>query len=656
MYATLANHFSQGWRYFFTFAFLIIILPRLLFPAKRESFLDSFFRNFIRMTLVLITLGYLLVLLKLFEFLSLVVVFIVLYLYVYRHYKGLASWGEMIHVLLLFVYDYADGIIHPQTIFREYCNVQINKVKQSWQKLFGSLTSAGKTLLLLIVLGYSAWIRFYDTILHAAPAMSDSYVVLAWLKYLDRKILFHDGIYPQGFHIYLDFLHKFSAIDALYVLNYSGPLHSVFITLSLYFVVSRWTRQVLPGITAAFIYGVLGFYLNAEFMRQAATNSQEFAFVFLFPTLYYYSEYLTKKDMDSLVTAAAGTFLTGLIHSMAFAFLGLGLGILALVFCSRDLRTRWQIAFKMLLIYIAGGLTSAIPIGIGLLMGKDFYGASAEFLIMKTEAGSMLPWLNPFDYIGLGVTVLLLLLGIIFSVKRREVVLQLYIAFFGLVSFAAFYWGGALTGNVVISTRMVLLWTMMIPILCGVGWYTFSKMIPFFRGKISEVIIAIAMITFLIIKLQPIPIIPYKMEYDSSVEQYLRISSTFRPTEWMIVSQVEGYALTYGKGYHLMLPDFLTIDPSGEKLLYVSNGQESELDEYDIFIFHEKKVFRSLEEMEAVYDKREIENKALKDWLEKYQKAHDNLTVYYEDENIAVYRIYQPASEDQNFERIWNNA
>lgn len=656
MYATVANHFFNGSRYLFTFTVLIIVLPRLLFPAQRESLLDTFFRNFIRMTLVLIVLGYLLVLLKLFEFLSLSAIFIYIYLSVYRRRKSLAGWGELIHLAMLFIYDCADGLIHPGKILRQYCTVQINKARRVKQECFGGLAAAGQSVILLAVLAYSAWIRFYDTLLHAAPAMSDSYVVLAWLKYLDRKILFHDGIYPQGFHLYLDFLHKFSAIDALYVLNYSGPLHGVFITLSLYFVVSRWSRRMLPGIAAAFIFGVLGAYLNTDWMRQAATNSQEFAFVFLFPVLYYFSVYLKKGDRDSLVTAAAGTFLIGLIHSLVFAFLGLGLGVLVLVFWGQNFRSHWRNGFKLMLIYCAAGLTAAIPIVIGLLMGKDFYGASAEFLVSKTETGSKLPWLNPLDYFGLGVTALLLLSGVITSWRRREATLMWYIALFALASFAAFYWGGALTGNVVISTRMVLLWALLIPILTGMCWHILSQLLPFLRGKIPEVILAAVIMVYLVVRLQPVPITPYKMEYNSSTEQYLRISSTFRPTEWMIISQAEGYALAYGLGYHLMLADFLTIDPSAEKLLYHHSEQESELDAYDIFIFHEKKVFRSLQELEPLYQERERENMELRVWLEKYRQAHDNLSTYYEDDNLAVYRIHQPVSEDQNFERIWNNA
>jgi hypothetical protein len=64
--------------------------------------------------------------------------------------------------------------------------------------------------------------------------------------------------------------------------------------------------------------------------------------------------------------------------------------------------------------------------------------------------------------------------------------------------------------------------------------------------------------------------------------------------------------------------------------------------------------------MEPILARREKEYLELGRWVEKYRDSHDNLSIYYEDENVQVFHIHQPRSREEEFREMWegrdNNA
>ncbi|PKM87468.1 MAG: hypothetical protein CVU87_09510 [Firmicutes bacterium HGW-Firmicutes-12] len=647
-YSSVLNHVLHASRYALVFSIFFILLPRIFFRSHSDSLLEGFFRNYIKSVFFFIILGYSLVLLKLYELLTVVAILIYLLLYLYRKKHSISSWEELVHIQMVWVYDIADGLIRPGQIIKDWLLKKKTEFKLSALKYFGSWSAMGYRVLFLSVFVYTAYLRFYDALKHAAPAMSDSYVVIAWIKYIDRKMLFRDGIYPQGFHTYLDFLHKFSDLDPLYIVNYSGPLHGVLITLSLYFVVTRWTGQRVPGVLVALIYGLLGSYLPLGWMRQAATNSQEFAFIFIMPALYFFSKYIEKGRRDDLITASAALFLIGLVHSLAFACVGLGMSLLLLLSLLIGWRDNLYKALRISLVGICGVVVAIIPVGIGLLMGKEFYGASAEFLLSQTLL-PIAPELGIIDFLAGFAFVILLLFLLIKRKQSKELFAVGYTILFGMATFCLYYYGGVVTKNIVISSRSGELWGLIVPVVLGMGWYAISQLLGPLRNKVVQFVLGFCLICYIFFSIRPQPIIPYKMEYESGVEQYLHISTMLRPTEWMIVSQEEGYSLVYGKGYHLMLENFLE--------LYNPYVKELKGCPVDIFIYHEKKVFwpdldSSIMDY-SIYENREIQNQKIKEWLDIYEKNHDNLNTFYEDDNLKIVRIHQAPSLEEKNQTIW---
>lgn len=663
MYASISNQLDHFSRFVWAFFLLYFLFPRILFRRKDENELDFNVRNFIRMVFIYIVLGYALVLLKLHELLVLFTLFAFLFSRSYIKKNGLAGWEELISRIMIYIYDYADGIVHPRKKWEAWQKKRGEQLRASLQARVGSVAALGNTLLFLGIFVYAAWLRFYDAFHHAAPPMADSYVVLAWLKYLDKKILFHDEIYPQGFHINLDFLYKFSALDPLYVVKYAGPVFAILITLSMYFFVARLSGNKYAGLLTACIYGLLGAQLCEDWIRQAATNSQEFAFVFVLPALYFYYLFLKEKKMDDFWLAFLATCVAGLVHTLAFALLGLGMFMLLLTaFLTGPLRN-WVFIWKVSLAGIGSVLVSVLPAGIGLLLGKTFYAASADFMTGKGKE-IFLPDLKLFDYLGLaalGIVLIALLVNIIMKKDCRR---ELFVALFGIGSFLLYYYS-SYTHSVVLTTRSSDLWALVSPVAVGFAWSELSRMIRLSRKKGLELILCSAVIISSVLYFKPAPIIPYKMEYDSSVEQYLRISTMRKPSDWLIISQIEEYSLAYGKGYHMMLDNFLAAySPYNQKLVSYQNGTANIIKTRDVLIYQEKRVYKvdrrqaeSVYELQApVYAMREKEYTALNDWVEKYKSCHDNLSIFYEDDNIRIYYIDQPYSREDILNSIWGSS
>ncbi|HBN84423.1 MAG TPA: hypothetical protein DDZ89_11315, partial [Clostridiales bacterium] len=152
----------------------------------------------------------------------------------------------------------------------------------------------------------------------------------------------------------------------------------------------------------------------------------------------------------------------------------------------------------------------------------------------------------------------------------------------------------------------------------------------------------------------PGPIIPYKMEYNSFIEQYFRISKEVRDTEWLMVSQEEGYATCMGTGWHLMTGDFLELaDPKVPFAAKEASG--GRIDVPHLFIYIEEEPFETyskMRELKEAYQRRLKESDLLKKWVEEYQRENSDAEIFYQDPYLTVIRIYRPEIGDHFSEKV----
>lgn len=656
MYATLSNHIYNSIHLVIAFYLLFILYPKIILKPSYETKLENSVSNYILMVFFVIVVGYVLVIIKLYEFLGIFLVLLGVYIYSRRKRnieikKAKINYKEVI-------FDYVDNVRSFKKDFAEKIRMKLSSGKKDGLINYKDTSSVINTIMLIITLLYASYLRLYDVYYNAAPAMSDAYTALGWMKSISQRKLFPTGIYPKGFHIYMATLQKFAYIDSLYVLRYIGPITCVLIAFGIYFILSRITDDKTTGVIGAVIYGILiSLIYNpaySDWQRQGASNSQEFAYLFVLPTLYFLARYVEHNKKRDFITAFSGVAITALVHTVAFVFVAIGAVSLMAVALTINFKKYFNGVKQIVLIGTAATLIGVIPLAIGFLSGARLHSASESFLVEKISV--TIHALSTMDYISLGCLLIAFIYIIINFKNQRNNLSFVFFAVLGVVSFLIYYMGGYITQSAVVSTRFTDFWALTQSIILGMGFYSVINILKNIKVKKSvELVLAAALIAFSIFYINPKPIFPQKMERNDTVEQYFRISSSFTPTSWMIVSEIEGYSEVMGKGYHYMLGDFLKDFNPASKKLYCK-PEHMVVKTPDIFLYKEKIVYRTpFHNKDYDYDKRAEHYKALQKWVDKYKLNHSNLSVYYEDKNLIIYRIRQKTSKSETQSKIWDN-
>ncbi|NPV52526.1 MAG: hypothetical protein HPY71_03270 [Firmicutes bacterium] len=646
------------------FLFVFVWLPCRLFPQQEgEGFLDVFFANIVQMSFWSILAVYLLAALRLYELISLGAIYLIIYLIRLRSLYSSESLKATLANMAQLSFDMLDGAVSLRLSVARYLRQGMEAVRRTLQGVFVSWLSVLQAASFLGIFSYAVYLRFIDAVRHAAPALSDSYVTLAWMKYVERRQLFHDGIYPHGFHIYLSILRKFSAVDPLLVLKYVGPFNGVLITLSVYYVLSRLTRQKTPALVGAFAYGVLGRDLPCEFVRQAATNSQEFALVFLLPTLWFGLRFLQKGNKRDVYLASEGLAVMGLSHVMVAFFAAAGMlavaGAAILAFS-----VNWRRLANLTVGSLLSGLVSGAPLAVGLALGKSLHGSSAEFA--AATAAIPPPPLTEAILAGLVVALAAGLYGLIL-VQDRSQRSSLYFVTLLVGGSTALYEAPRFgLQSVALAARAGEFLALALCLGYGLFWRCLDpapNQVAQWRSSNSRMtalltVLAIASMAAVLYYRAPTPPEPYKMQWDEEVEQYLRIAHTNLPTDWLIVSNEEDYALVLGRGWHLSVSDFLARYSPTAPVLAIRNqtGKRERLLMSDIFIFYEKEPYPvPLDDpkVQETYRRRLREGKHLRQWVEEYMRTHKNMSLYYQGKHLVVYQIHQEKTKRQLFREVW---
>jgi len=250
----------------------------------------------------------------------------------------------------------------------------------------------------------------------------------------------------------------------------------------------------------------------------------------------------------------------------------------------------------------------------------------------------------------------ILFIYILINRKRKDTFGMTFIFLFGLASVCLYYFGGFITNSLVILSRARELYSLAVPVTLGACFYCLINVLaPKKETGFFVAFVTVLFITCISIILLPPVIIPYKMESNASVEQYIKISKNYRATEWLIVSQEEGYALSLGKGWHLMTGDFLKeYDPLEDDL--IGNGETvPKLNVPHIFIYIESRPYETytiMPELKDAYDRRVKEAVLLEKWITDYTSVNGSPQVFYKDEQLTVYYIYQPYAQTELSERV----
>jgi hypothetical protein len=659
-YSSLYYHLNPICHYLFAFILLFLIFPKWLFSVHFVDFGERIISRFVLMVFLVILSGYVLVVTKLYEVISIVTMLIIIvgskyWLYVRKEQKPAIS------NLMKCLFDILDGIHYTNSskIIRHWASVKLRILLTKFTKKY-SLKFVIETSFILITFGLAFYIRFYDVFENAALPLADSYVTLAWMKYIDARQLFHDGIYPQGFHIYLATLLKFSSIDGVFVLRYTGPFNTLMITIGLYYVIRKLTGYALGALVATSVYGCLtAFIYWFPIERQVATNSQEFAFVFIYPVVYFLILYCLSNKHQYLYIGIIGVAIIGLIHSLAYAFMGLLIGFL--IFCSILLtRTLSKQVLKLALYSLLTVVVALLPMALGIILGKDFHSTSLEYLL-KNSNQPIFPRLVEVDYITMACLCIISLLLFSKRMTQDDRFISLFVAMSGFATFSIYYFGGSLTSSVLVASRSSELWGIMVPFIMGMTIGFLCKQLPK-RWNEKTYYLYFGFLFIILFLFKPSPIIAYKLEYNANIEQYLKIRNMYRPKTWQMISNDEGYSVTVGSGFHMHIDDFINqYDPNREALTRIGEYKPDGNLAPNTFILLEKQMFKVSKSnsiysiMEPQYRKRQLNYQKLKQWINLHKAANHPINIFYEDSDIIIYHLTIQTAKQKQDKSIWSD-
>lgn len=650
MYGSLANQIYHLSHFALSFAVVYLLIPRYLFNQVHGTATDRTLSYFLRMNLLVILLGYVLVISKLYEITGIAVCVAVLILL--RKSRRINPAEDPATVMMARFYDLVELRYVLRMIVRQLRSWLLrikDRPREQQRQWRPSLDWIQRLMVLAILIG-SWYMRYRDAMTNPVPATSDGYVALAWMKYVDQRFLFHDGIYPQGMYFFMTLVGKLAFINALYINRYAGPLFTTLIVWGLYYVVKTLATSRPAGMVAASLYGIWGeWLLRGDWPRQAASNSQEYALLFVVPTAYFLYRYLMNGQRTDYWSAFSGLCVTGLSHPLVYLFniiASISVLIAFTIFFLRDQGDR-------LLRALYGGILSAAvtlaPIGAGLLLGHSLNSASASFAVSTVQTThAVFPVLHWTDWITL-TAVVLLLIGVTVEVvrgnKRTEWLLG---AVFGIIMFLVYFAGGPVTHSGVLAARATDLWAIAEPMVISMAFAVVFALMP---GRTAfhwlETTTVAVFVTAASVLSPPTPIVAYKMQRAEDVQQYLYIDNTYKYTGYMIVAPREEYALVLGSGYHMSIPNFIRMfDPTKPPLTRRGDNTPFRGIAEDVFVYYAQHVYRlpesnSVYSIEApIYRQRATDNAALYKWLMTYKQHHRTLDVFHSDPNLVIYHFH----------------
>jgi len=626
---------------------VFVVLPKLVFPPFPDRGSAAIAGRFLIQVFLAVALGHLLAPLRLWE--GLVIVGIIALALLWRFYLGKPAsvrhaMGRRLAMDALDLIDKVTGRYSTGNAPRHEEKVQEEKSAP----IPARLPSVWPELLLLaIVIGVAAWLRFGDQFQHAAPAFSDAPTTLKWLKMFGsnapeltpatgRLYPPEDGVYPKGMYSFLSVLKKLSAENPMLVIEAAGPLHSTLTVLGIAGVVRWATGSTLAAVMSALLYGTLPGLLPMEFPRQAGYNSQEFAMLFVLPAAWFAFRYLAEGKLWHLLAAVAGAGITLFTHMgvpiFTVAFMG---GAAAAAIVTRQ--TTWGRFVRLAVGGAISFLIALTPMAVALLLfGQKGHSTSVEFLSSVTEVSLYLPPWQPLAVLGLA-----LLAPVTIKQGRPGVWAALLIAVAGVVAWVAPYAVQTIPAMRTVAVRSPEAGALALALAGGLAWFTVEQFLSrWLKSRHLLALLAGVVVAGAWVFMPPALAKPPRVSTDEEIMQMLRVEKGMGSVDWLMVAGPMGYSMAWGDGEHQYPADFVAHARTGA-VTWCWETDDGQL------VPQPKNVF-------LFVDKLDPENGALLEaWVEE-RKDRLPLTQMYAGENLDVWWLKYDLQPDEVKKQLLN--
>lgn len=629
------------------FGVLFVLLPRWLFPRPQVAGAgERFFANLARMVVATAVIVQGLVLLHLFDFFSLVTSYLALGLGIASLRRGrlpIAELSRAIDRIEVATIEIFEG----RFPYRAWVAGRWQRVQQRVLAWNPERETFPWSSVLAMILLMSAGLRLAGVPARAAPGDAGTYLHMAWTRLLTSNTIWLDGAYPMGAHSWVQAVAQFARVDEALLVRTVGGLAGLLLTVGVYVAVRYAGGRRGVAVLATAVYGVFIFsgVLPAEAWRQQELHPFELGLVFLLPALMFCADFLDTHRWSVLLLAGECLTAAFLFHPISGLFGLLGwLSILVVRALRRPCAVRrlgWAAA--------AGG--AAALLGSLFLIAAHLLGRPRHQGVLDIARAFFTPGTPDPVWQATAVGLAALAAGLILSPRdsratyRRSiglllgVLLALFVGYpallapdkvgipLSLVAAAAL----GLELDVVITLGLTLLRR-----LAGrVGAPQVGPSVGLTAGLVA---LAIAGMTVISPPLRADPGRPQEPEALARV--LYQIKREHLAYTWTVVGYAEALPQVLGRGYYLSWKDFLArYDP--QEYRFDPRDPDLAIPTRYVFIMVEKQVFVGPNDMAVDTLERARLQVALQEWVERYQQRHDDMSVYYADNSVAVYQIYR---------------
>ncbi len=667
------------------FLMIMVVFPMIFsFDKRKLSLSKSFFRYLMQGIFFVSLSAYVLTTFKLFEFFTLIGIYLIVCYVMMRKNRRLKDVNIMSDAMLPFyvkLFDVIDNEKSFKAVFIHFWT----RFKNGIITLVSKITAEKISVFLVFVLMIT--IRFSTRILNpmAMASMADPYVHLTWAKMMRFNRLFTDGVYPMGYQAIIASLGTVANVDIYHVVRFMGAIGSSLLVLGLYWFLKLVTKNRMLAIIGTIAFGLSTFNgLPVEFFRQTLSLSMEFSMAFILPGLIFLHDYIKEDSRNDLILYGFSVVSVVMVHSYGALFLAIGTtALLASALINRCLNLKN--VFRIFLTGLLGGFLGMLPIIIGRLQGIEWHIMSTSWIESNVRIGSWDEIVTGFSklladtpvrvvYLAVFVTSVLLIVSLknlIYAKKKKRLWEATILILMFMVTIL--YYGPENGFSLLDYTRVTMFLTITILIgvvLCLNHIVELFNIVPRALNKktpdrilvrrVNKIANALFIAVFAMAWMIAFPIqltsddemAMRPIEYNSAVGVYFQVKRDYPLFNWTLVAPVEQYQEALGYGYHYELWEFVR-DFTIEDAKNPNFGLP--IPTSYIFIYVEKVPLRiwTNNELETTQERfrgpteiyyRDADGRAklqenIWAWCEAYRETHDNMTVYFEDDVLKVYKV-----------------
>ncbi|MCT4542592.1 MAG: hypothetical protein N4A63_03510 [Vallitalea sp.] len=594
--------------------------------------------------------------------------------------------------------------------FYRYISYKLNIIRNFLKQLFWGKRI--EWIIFLLIISYNLYYYNYSNMNFMSFGAPDEEVHLYWIQSLISGRIFPSGVYPHGFHNVISAISVVFGLKAVIVTNAFSFVSTVLIMTMLYLGLRKILLSKYAALLGFAVYSLINIYRIESLYRYQFSIPQEYGMIMLMPMVLFLFSYLRKKQIIDLVFFGICFVMTISIHfyiSIIALILALSVSIIyfyriikkklliKLIICGI---LSGLIAIAPLGVGVALGneLEQSMDWAVRVIQGRENNKKDEktkddnkdnrqtrfdDFVInSKKEITKYVFFDIRVMYIFLALIVLTIvycIFSILIRKKLEENLYQLVFAMNGLLLIFLMLCRSLNLPTVMEAKRVAIFFSYFSPFLIAMPFEILYRL--FVNSKLKRFIsclTVLSMVTIIIIIIDfglLRPLLPfYYFQTKGAMLVDCNIMKKYNDFEWTIVAPVNDISVVMNNGYHYELSDFILNQENWnedikiniptkyvfiyvEKRPIISYGSafykdDKEIVNREIVTYEdaEKTLLKGKKNNEYYKKDRRILMSKAYYWAKEYQKYFPTeMSVYYEDDEIIVYRIVQNIYALNNF-------